>query len=559
MAANQNHEYTECSVPAAAMDQYLAQRQQMIDKEHSLRHDQAFRQRASPLAKRAACIVQNVRERELRTVWKHETRHDIFGGMSFTRARDTIHQTTLWKIVQRLPKGSLLHAHFEAMVDMPWLLDEAFKYPGLAIFSDKPLVDESARASAFIEFQYVPDLASEVKHQLFEADYVPGSYVPLRQAARDFPGGDLAFKAYLLSRITITDEESTEYHSGIDDVWRKFASIFPVLNGIVFYEPIFRTMLRRTLEHLLLDGIQYIDLRIAFLFKWTRQSGEPGNLEDLISTFQDVLASFQAAPEGHKLWGGRIIWTTLRSMPPAEIETSMKQCMDLKKKYPDVIAGFDLVGQEGLGHTLLHHLPQLLWFRAECDRQGLDLPFFFHAGEVLGDGDEHDMNVVDAVLLGTKRIGHGYSLHKHPETMRQVRERDICVEVCPISNETLRLNASIMGHPLPAMLAHGVPTVLANDDPGVLGHGVTGSSHDFYQVIQAFQNVGLEGLGDIAETSVWFSAFHDGQGGPEAIGYEQGLPGGTRRRCVDDWRRQWEEFCSWIVAEYGEEWENTNR
>ncbi|KAF3356094.1 Putative pectine lyase F [Verticillium dahliae VDG1] len=474
MAANQNHEFTECSVPAAAMDQYLAQRQHMIDKEHSLRHDHAFRQRASPLAKRAARIVQNVRERELKTIWKHETRNDIFGGMSFSRARDTIHQTTLWKIVQRLPKGSLLHAHFEAMVDMPWLVDEAFKYPGLAIFSDKPLVDEHARASAFIEFQYVPDLASEVHHQLFEADYVPGSYVPLRQAARDFPGGDAAFKAYLLSRITVTDEESTEYHSGIDDVWQKFASIFPVLNGIVFYEPIFRTMLRRTLEHLLLDGIQYIDLRIAFLFKWTRQSGEPGHVKDLIRTFQDILESFQAAPEGRKLWGGRIIWTTLRSMPPAAIEASMKQCMALKKKYP-----------------------ALLWFRAACDGQGLDLPFFFHAGEVLGDGDAHDLNVVDAVLLGTKRIGHGYSLHKHPETMRRV--------------------------------------------------------------IQAFQNVGLEGLGDIAETSVWFSAFHDGQGGPEAIGYEQGSPDGVRRRCVEDWRRQWEEFCSWVVAEYGEEWENTNQ
>ncbi|KAM0273971.1 hypothetical protein ACHAQH_008063 [Verticillium albo-atrum] len=501
------------------------------------------------------------------------TRNDIFGGMSFTRARDTIHETTLWKMVKRLPKGSLLHAHFEAMVDsrspfmisnadeltsqiVPWLIDEAFKYPGLTIFSDRPLVDEAARTSAFIEFQYVSDLASGVGHNLLSPDYVPGSLVPLQQAARDFPGGGAAFKAYILSRVTVTDEESVEYHLGIDHVWAKFASIFPILNGIVFYEPIFCSMLRRTFEQLLLDGIQYIDLRIAFLFKWTRTSGEPGTLEDLIRTFQEGLESFQATTEGSKLWGGRIIWTTLRSLPAALVEESMKECMELKKKYPRVISGFDLVGQEGLGRTLLDHLPQLLWFREECERQNLDLPFFFHAGEVLGDGDEHDLNVVDAVLLGTKRIGHGYSLYKHPEMLKEVRQKDICIEVCPISNETLRLNASIMGHPLPAMLANGVPTVLANDDPGVLGHGVTGSSHDFYQVIQAFQNVGLEGLGDLAETSVWFSAFHDGQGGPEPIGHEQGPLDGMRRRCVADWRRQWEEFCSWVVEEYGEQWES---
>lgn len=439
---------------------------------------------------------------------------------------------------------------------MPWLLDQAFKFPGLSIVSDRPLVDASARTSAALQFLYVKNIKSDAGNRIFSSDYVPGSPVSLQQAALEFPGGETALKDYLLTRVTITDEESMDYHLGIDHVWEKFESIFPILNGLVFFEPIFRAMLRRSFEQLLLDGIQYIDLRIAFVIRWTRSSGEDGDFEDLIRTFQEELKAFKAEPQGQRFWGGRIIWTIHRSQHAAGVEETMKQCMELKKKYPDVISGFDLVGQEGLGHTLLHHLPLLLWFREECERQNLDLPFFFHAGEVLGDGDEHDMNVVDAVLLDTKRIGHGYSLYKHPEVMKQVRQKNICIEVCPISNEALRLNASILGHPLPAMLANGVPTVLANDDPGILGHGVSGSSHDFWQVIQAFQNVGLEGLGDIAETSVWFSAFHDGKGGPEPIGYEQGPPGGMRRTCVDDWRRQWEEFCGWVVAEYGDEWEH---
>jgi adenosine deaminase CECR1 len=443
---------------------------------------------------------------------------------------------------------------------VPWLVDEALKHPGLSIASDRPLVDSASLTLASLDLLYIqhlPSLGPGKKSLLFSPNYQPGTRVSLRQAVQDFPGGEAAFKDWFLSRVTITDDETYSYHLGIDHIWGKFESVFPILNGLVFFEPIFRRMVRRMFANLLADGIRYIDLRIAFVFQWTTSSGEKGSFEDLIRVFEEEAEALQTTPAGEELWGGRIIWTIHRSQHAAGVEESMRDCMALKKKYPRVISGFDLVGQEGLGYTLLHHLPLLFWFREECARQNLDIPFFFHAGEVLGDGDEHDMNVVDAVLLDTKRIGHGYSLYKHPEIMKQVRERDICVEVCPISNETLRLNSSILGHPLPAMLAHGIPVVLANDDPGILGHGVTGSSHDFWQVLQAFDNVGLEGLGDMAETSVWFSAFHDGTGGEEPIGYGKGLAGGIRQRRVAEWRRQWEQFCSWVVAEYGRwsEWE----
>jgi adenosine deaminase CECR1 len=188
-----------------------------------------------------------------------------------------------------------------------------------------------------------------------------------------------------------------------------------------------------------------------------------------------------------------------------------------------------------------------------CADAGVEIPLYLHAGETLGDGDETDENLFDALLLGAKRIGHGYSMYKHPHLMNICKTRGVCLEVCPISNEILRLTSSIMGHTLPAVLAHGVPVALSNDDPGILGQKTTSSlSHDYWQVLQAFNNVGLEGLGDIAETGVKYAAF-DTEGEVGAV-----IPGSVREERLKDWQGRWERFCEWVVTEF-EDWETKEK
>jgi adenosine deaminase CECR1 len=72
-----------------------------------------------------------------------------------------------------------------------------------------------------------------------------------------------------------------------------------------------------------------------------------------------------------------------------------------------VYLGFDIVGDENRLHPIKEFLEPLLRFRVRVEEEGLDIPFIFHAGETLGDGTSADDNIYDAILLGTKRIGHG--------------------------------------------------------------------------------------------------------------------------------------------------------
>ena len=66
-----------------------------------------------------------------------------------------------------------------------------------------------------------------------------------------------------------------------------------------------------------------------------------------------------------------------------------------------------MVGHEDSLKPLIHYLAPFQRFVERQQELGIHIPFIFHAGETLGDGTEADMNLYDAILLGTKRIGHG--------------------------------------------------------------------------------------------------------------------------------------------------------
>jgi adenosine deaminase CECR1 len=96
---------------------------------------------------------------------------------------------------------------------------------------------------------------------------------------------------------------------------------------------------------------------------------------------------------------------------------------------------------------------------------------FFHAGET---HDQEISNIHDSVLLNSKRIGHGFQLTLFPYLVKEVKERDICVEICPLSNMVLGYTLDLRMHPCRFLLSQGVQASISSDDPGFFDYrGVT--------------------------------------------------------------------------------------
>ncbi|CAG7823926.1 unnamed protein product, partial [Allacma fusca] len=138
----------------------------------------------------------------------------------------------------------------------------------------------------------------------------------------------------------------------------------------------------------------------------------------------------------------------------------INEAVEMKSRFPDFFAGFDLVGKESLGSSLLGFLPQLL----KAAESGIK--FFFHAGETAWHGTEIDENLFDAILLNATRIGHAYALASHPYLAQEVQQRGIAVENCPISNQVLKLVDDFRNHPVVPLMTEGFPLVIGSDDPG---------------------------------------------------------------------------------------------
>lgn len=280
------------------------------------------------MAAEACAIVSAIRFEEQQTLWTKDyedslasDRQDVFPGMMFTLARPKIEKSRLWKIVKKMPKGTLLHCHLEAMVDLDWLIEYAFSAKGIHMQANSPLDSEKSRAVTPFVFKWLKDSAAS-SASIWTGAYRPNTFVPIATAADSYPdGGREGFKTLLRARCTITPDESLAHHHGPNDVWRKFQSCFGIITSLLHYEPCYREFLRRMFRDLIEDGVRYVDIRSAFVVPFYRQGSEKADedFEYMLGCLDEEIEKFKRTDGGKTFWGARMIWTAIRHFDTRKI------------------------------------------------------------------------------------------------------------------------------------------------------------------------------------------------------------------------------------------------
>lgn len=116
--------------------------------------------------------------------------------------------------------------------------------------------------------------------------------------------------------------------------------------------------------------------------------------------------------------------------------------------------------------------PPELFVEAYDHARELGLRAVAHAGE---EGPpEYVVRALD--FLGVERIDHGVRSLEDEALTARLREEQIPLTVCPLSNVALRVVDRIVDHPLPSMLDAGLLVSVNSDDPAYFG-GYVGENY----------------------------------------------------------------------------------
>ncbi|TQV96658.1 hypothetical protein V2A60_002956 [Cordyceps javanica] len=538
---------------APDVDGYQQARSQLCEAEASLAFDHRCRLRATSLEAAVDGILHRLRRLDRESVYECAEprpghggqKHPRFAGDHFLSNVDLIDQTRLLDVARRMPKGAHLHIHFNACLPPSVLLGIAKGMDRMFITSDLPLVVDNGHenlARCEIQFRLLSmERENEAPGNLFAALYQPRQTMKfaefLRQFPEHYPGMDV--EAWLLDKLVFSEEEAHGALQTAAGAWEKFNGRTRMMKGLFNYETAYRKYTRLCLEDFVRDNIQYAEIRPNFMMSnqlYHDDGTGPIDNKGIMNIIIDEVTKFQQemAAQNRYFGGIKVIYCTPRSLDPSAVKAALDECLEFKQRWPKWIAGFDLVGEESRGRPLSDFIPEFLAFQEQCRRQAVEIPFLFHCGETLDAGSAVDGNLLDALLLHARRIGHGFALPKHPLVLQRMRAQGVCVELCPISNEILGLTPRVNGHAMYALLANNVHCAVSSDNGALFRSSL---SHDFYQVLIGKADMGIYGWKQLVLWSIEHACLDDDE----------------RAAVLEQWERMWEEFLRWVVETYGSE------
>ncbi len=198
------------------------------------------------------------------------------------------------------------------------------------------------------------------------------------------------------------------------------------------------------------EHVIYVEVRFAPLFSETERLPVTKVLESLLKGLE----------RGKKEFG--VEYGVLTCAMRHHSEEENRRMLKASREFLGAgVCGADLAGAEGA-------YPMSGFLNLFTYANHLGMPYTIHAGEC-GSVE----NIIDAVEVGARRIGHGIAMRGHVKVQKLCAEKQIGIEMCPISNLQTKAVSCMEEYPMREFLDAGLLVSVNTDNRTVSGSSMT--------------------------------------------------------------------------------------
>lgn len=135
-------------------------------------------------------------------------------------------------------------------------------------------------------------------------------------------------------------------------VWARFNQATRCFKGLLGYESVYTWYIGEAIDRMIEEKVMYAELRPMLLDKGIpRDSGQENHVLTLADQMRLIIkgvkekqAQLKAREEEHKFpFGLKVIYCTPRSIPKHMMKKEMRDCIQLKLQFPDLICGMSIL------------------------------------------------------------------------------------------------------------------------------------------------------------------------------------------------------------------------
>lgn len=220
-----------------SFEQYIASRASVFAEENLNNFESDVK--LNPKEERANAVIMAAKNAELDDGLINP--QNFAPSRHFFEVLDKINKSKLFKIIRKMPKGGILHAHDTALCSTDYLVSLTYW---------EHLWQCNDNNNTIVSFKFSTKTPESVNGCKW-----------LKVADERARVGRVEYDVQMRSNFTLFTNDTRKF-GDINVVWNEFMGLFIRFEPLVTYAPVFKDYFKQALKEMLQDGVQYLELRV---------------------------------------------------------------------------------------------------------------------------------------------------------------------------------------------------------------------------------------------------------------------------------------------------------